>query len=83
MDDKKLVFIAIVSSVATCGLLAPPWIIGLSIYFIIKAFIYRPKHKTETVSAPKPKVIMPDNSFAEDWVFVIKPPTEDHLSFKA
>lgn len=70
MDDKKLIFLAIISSVATCGLLIPVWVIALLIYFIVKAFTYKPEIKTE--EKPKPKVILPDNSFADDWVFVIR-----------
>jgi len=72
MDDRKLVFVAIISSVATCGLLIPLWIIVLSIYFIVKAFTYKPPKVEEK---PKPKVVLPDNSFAEDWTFVIKAPS--------
>lgn len=72
MDEKRLIFLAIFSTVLACGLLLPFWAIFLTVFYLVKMF--RPK--------PEPKVVLPDNSFVDDWVFVIKPPTvviQDHL----
>lgn len=65
MNDKNLIFLAIISSVATCGLLIPIWTILLLIYFIVKALKNEPKKK-------KPEVILPSNNYVSDWTFTIK-----------
>lgn len=67
MNEKNLLGLAIISSLATCGLLIPAWIIILTVYYLIKVF-----SKPRPVQMPQPKVILPDNDFASDWTFVIR-----------
>lgn len=67
MNEKNLWGLAIISSLATCGLLIPIWAIILLAYYISKIF-----SKPKPVQVPQPKVILPDNTFASDWTFVIR-----------
>jgi len=74
MNDNNLIILAIFSSLATCGLLIPVWAIVCIIYFIVKTLT---KNKPEEIQI-QPEVILPDNSFADDWTFIIKETTYDN-----
>lgn len=67
----KLILASIITSTITCGLALPLWIIIFVVYFIYNEL----KKKSEPKVEPKPTVVLPDNSFANDWTFQISPIT--------
>lgn len=60
---SRLVSIAIITSLLTCGLLAPFWGIGLFVIWIANKPSKKPK-MTEPITIP------PSNEFADDWEFM-------------
>jgi hypothetical protein len=65
MDEKALWFMSITTTLLSCGLLGPIWLVVLFIVYLVKIFS-RPK------PVPQPKIILPSNEFASDWTFVIR-----------
>jgi hypothetical protein len=74
MDWSKLISIATITSLLTCFLLVPFWILAFIVIAIVQAFDKKPP-KLELVtilpSRPEPITILPSNEFAEDWEFRI------------
>lgn len=62
---SKLVSIAVITSLLTCGILIPFWLIGLSTIWLIKMFNPAPI-KSRPI---QPIVILPNNDFVDDWDF--------------
>lgn len=66
-NDKKVMALVIVSTLATCGLLIPVWLVVGLIVIIVKLVSPPPK-----INKPEVKYIPPSNDFASDWKFEIR-----------
>lgn len=58
---SRLISVAILTSLLTCGLLFPIWLIVLPIVYLTN----KPQ------PTPKPVTVMPSNDFAGDWEYRI------------
>lgn len=61
VNRSRLVSIAVITSLLTCGLLAPFWTLGLFIIWITD----KPNEKPKI----EPVTIMPSDEFVDDWEF--------------
>jgi len=64
MDWSKLISIATITSLLTCFLLVPFWILAFIVIAIVQAFDKKPTVIT-------PVTILPSNEFADNWEFKI------------
>jgi hypothetical protein len=60
---SRLISVAIITSLLTCGLLIPIWLIVLPIVYLT--------NKPQPIPIPKMTTIYPGNDFASDWEFKI------------
>lgn len=64
IEWSRLISIAIITSLLTCGILAPLWAVALFLIKVLeKPYIPKPR--------PEPIVILPNNDFAGDWEYRI------------
>ncbi len=66
-NDKQIMALVIVTTLATCGLMAPFWLLIGLVMLIVKLVSPPPK-----IIKPKIEYIPPSNDFASDWKFEIR-----------